>query len=136
MKIERVEIPKRFKASLLRRFTPTDADIAAGKIEKRCPLCVKFGPIKSLDGCLPECPFKKIYIPVTSLAPCLPWLSGMKGKWMEGRVFLLWDEYVNIDHKKSDPWNPETKAFGLWSKKVKSEFAAFRNRALKHIKWV
>jgi len=130
-----VEIPKRFKASLLRRFTPTDADIAAYKINKRCSLCVKFGSIKTLNGCSPGCPFKKIPILVPSAAPCLPWLRGMKSKWMEGRV-QFWDEYVDIESKVIETAKPGTKAYDLWAKRVKREFAAFRNRALKHIKWV
>lgn len=130
-----VEIPKRFKARLLRRFTPTDKDIVAHKIEKRCALCVKFGPIKSLDGCLSECPFKRISILVPAIAPCLPWLRGMKSEWMAGRIFF-WDEYVGLDWRSVESFEPGTKTYEAWTKRVKREFELFRNRALKHIRWV
>lgn len=128
-----VEIPKRFKARLLRRFTPTDKDIEANKIKVPCPLCVKFCSVES--GCEPECPFKKISILVPSTAPCLLWLRGMKSRWMEGRVHF-WDEYVELQSKENDSTDPGTKAYDLWKKTVHREFELFRNRALKHIRWV
>jgi hypothetical protein len=130
-----VEIPKRFKARLLHRFTPTDKDIEANEIKVPCPLCRKFNTRSG--ECLPECPFRKIKISMSmpSTAPCLPWLRGMKSKWMVRRIHF-WDDVVEIESKKNDPTKPGTKAYEAWTKRVKREFELFRNRVLKHIRWV